>query len=138
MENVQGNMGIYVSEYNGGNGDSSANGGNYSEPCPLPVEINSKYHDLTPFISPDERFMIFSSNRPGAIGDFDLYISHRNKDNRNNGDSIWTTPQNLGPKINTSDSERFPGMSPDGKFLFFTRGSDVYWVEADFLKDFSP
>ncbi|MHA1610442.1 MAG: hypothetical protein ACTSYU_00195 [Promethearchaeota archaeon] len=126
MDKVQGNMGIYVSEYNGGNG------GNFSEPRPLPEEINSKYHDWTPFISPDERFMIFSSNRPGAIGDFDLYISHRIEDNG------WTNPQNLGSLINTSDSERFPGMSPDGKFLFFTRGSDVYWVEADFLKDFSP
>lgn len=29
-------------------------------------------------------------------------------------------------------------LSPDGKYLFFTRGGDVYWVDAAILKTIKP
>ena len=31
----------------------------------------------------------------------------------------WSKAINLGPTVNGKYNERFPGISPDGKFLFF-------------------
>jgi len=39
----------------------------------------------------------------------------------------------MGDKINTDKTERFPIVSPDGKYLFFMRhtpGQDIFWVST--------
>ena len=46
----------------------------------------------------------------------------------------------MGPSVNTWAQERFPGLSPDGKYLFFTRWTaecdhDVYWVSAAVIEE---
>lgn len=47
----------------------------------------------------------------------------------------------MGSSINTNKQERFPGVSPDGKYLFFTRWysdpyyHDLYWVDAQIIND---
>ncbi len=84
------------------------------------------------FIAPDESYMLFSANRPEGYGQSDLYISFRRID------STWTNAKNLGPGINSIDNDSDPRISPDGKYLFFTRGkkgvySDMYWVRARFI-----
>jgi hypothetical protein len=46
---------------------------------------------------------------------------------------------NLGNTINTKESERFPGISPDGKFLFyFGYTRDIYWVDANIIEQLKP
>lgn len=88
--------------------------GKYSEPENLGDSINSSYFDGDPYIAPDESFLIFVSyNRPGGVGDGDLYISR----NRN---GVWTAAKNLGKEINSSALDFCPNMSPDGKYFFFT------------------
>jgi hypothetical protein len=42
--------------------------------------------------------------------------------------------------INSEFQERFPLVSPDGKYLFFTRWNpkhdhDVYWVSAEVIQE---
>jgi hypothetical protein len=45
----------------------------------------------------------------------------------------------MGKPINTSQMERFSALSPDGKYLFFTRDvlpdyyEDVFWVSAHII-----
>jgi hypothetical protein len=63
----------------------------------------------------------------GSYGGGDLYAAYRLK----NGS--WSEPVNLESKINTGGHERFPWVTPDGKYLSFLRvldGSDIYWVDA--------
>lgn len=108
--------------------------GEYAKPELLPPSINlAPFLNWTPFVAPDESFLLFSSNRQDGTrrgGDgCDLYISHRL------ADGSWTDPVSLGQPVNTRRLERFPALSPDGKYLFFTRDTpnfdeDVYWVEA--------
>jgi acetylornithine deacetylase/succinyl-diaminopimelate desuccinylase-like protein len=105
--------------------------GEYAKPKLLPGNINlAPYRNWAPFIAPDESYLVFSSTRPGSLDDEgDLYIS------RPLGDGKWTDPTPLGSPINTPMQERFSGLSPDGKYFFFTRWSpehdeDVYWVDA--------
>src|SRR5262245_38782785 len=78
-------------------------------------ELNTPNVDADPYIAPDESYLIFCSDRSGGFGSGDLYISF----NRN---GRWTEPKNLGATINTKDFEYTPLISPDGKWLFFSRG----------------
>jgi Tol biopolymer transport system component len=103
---------------------------------------------------PNEKFIVFVSyNQPDGYGNFDLYVSFKNDNNS------WTTPKNLGERINTSANEHFPTFSPDGKYMFFVSdrisnefkninradvqtgqdspmngSSDIYWVDAKIIK----
>ena len=96
-------------------------------------EINSDYWEADAFITADGKAIIFSSDRPGNVGDFhpinnhfhgdyegnlDLYVSTRNPD------GTWSKPQNLGPQINTPFAERSPFLHPDMRTLYFS--SDGY------------
>ena len=109
----------------------------YSEIECLNKHINKKgSRNWCPFIAPDESYLIFSSDRDGGFGSGDLYISFKN----NNGE--WQEAINMGDLINTDKQERFPGVSPDGKYLFFTRwhsppnNHDLYWIDARIINDF--
>lgn len=107
--------------------------GEYSQFERLLEPINSAYNDATPYVSPDEEYIIFMSNRPGGYGYHDLYVSYKNLD------GSWTEAQNMGSKINGSGEDAFPLLSPDGKYLFFNSkktgdlGLNAYWVDAGFL-----
>lgn len=54
----------------------------------------------------------------------DLYISFKDKNDN------WGNPINMGAEINSSLTQRFPVVSPDGKCFFFMRhtpGQDFFW-----------
>lgn len=97
----------------------------------LGSKINTLYDEDAPFISPDSRVLIFSSEGHNSIGDFDLFISDWNK-----ADSSWQSPKNLGYPINTTDDDLFYVLSPDGKRGYFSSAreggkgdQDLYVVE---------
>lgn len=120
---------IFVSRYN--NND-------YAQPELLEGGINDGTMNWCPWISPDESCLIWSSHREGDFGNGDLYVSFR--DSRGG----WMKAINLGSKINTDGQERFPSISPDGKYLFFTRDmdnethNDFYWVDAKAIEELRP
>jgi Tol biopolymer transport system component/L-ascorbate metabolism protein UlaG (beta-lactamase superfamily) len=122
------NFGIYRSEFINGE---------YAKPELLPPGINAGDSVLnwTPFIAPDESFLLFSSSRFTPDTDFgDIYVCFRR------ADGSWTEAINLGTSINSGRQERFPSISPDGKYLFFTRwitygNEDVMWVSAKIIDD---
>ncbi|MCP4895662.1 MAG: hypothetical protein GY906_01705 [bacterium] len=105
--------------------------GEYSSIENLGPPINSASGDDLPYIAPDESYLLFASSREGSLGQRDLYISFQV-----NGE--WTQPVNLGSEINTEGFDIYPSVSPDGKYLFFTRrhawmateDSDIYWVST--------
>lgn len=107
---------------------------NPSEKINLP-NVNTTNYEDGPYVSPNEDFIIFESNRPGGLGSNDLYICFKQK-------GIWTEPINMGTKINTEASERFAGLSPDGKYLFWgsSRNNDnnIYWIEASVIDELRP
>ena len=65
----------------------------------LPWEFNSDADDKCPFAN--GKLLVFTSDREGGYGGFDLYYSvHR--------DDGWSEPRNFGEKINTSYDEYRP------------------------------
>ena len=97
------------------------------EPELLPLEINYLVDVSHPFIAPDESYLLFDSRQEGANCTC-LYISFR----KENGE--WTLAEKLNPDINATATEICPGISPDGKFLFFSREGNIYWVSTDVIK----
>jgi len=84
------------------------------------------------YIAPDESYMIYDFKSDVGFGKSDLYISF-------NKNGKWTKPYNLGPKVNTDQTEMAASVSPDGKYLFFHRGDDtegnIYWIDFLLLKE---
>ncbi|HYY55704.1 MAG TPA: hypothetical protein VE842_00150 [Pyrinomonadaceae bacterium] len=90
----------------------------YNEALNLGEPFNTQFNEFEPFIAPDESFLIFMcGGRADSRGGFDLYISY-------NRAGVWTTPANLGDKINSSGNELSPKISPDGRYFFWTSTRD--------------
>ena len=103
--------------------------GRFGSPENLGSPVNTADYESSPFIAPDESYLLFASDKPGGYGLSDLYVSFRNPD------GAWGEPVNLGPTINEKGTvTRRPSVSPDGRFLFFLSGKtgrgDVYWVNS--------
>lgn len=66
-------------------------------------------------VSRDGTLIIASiSGRTDSVGNGDLYVSRLINNE-------WTVAENLGDKVNTANHEFTPILSPDNKYLFFTR-----------------
>ena len=102
--------------------------GRYREVKNVGDGVNGPDFESDAYIAPDGGFLIFSSSRPGGRGRGDLYISFRQS-------GSWTPARNMGPAINTPQHENCPMLSPDGRFLFFTRQGDIYWLDAAIIKE---
>lgn len=76
--------------------------------------INTEYSEGGPCIASDESFILFHSSRPGGLGSSDIYASVKSP-----GDS-WGDPINLGPAVNSSDSDTTPFLTFNREYLFFT------------------
>ena len=79
--------------------------------------VNSTGNDKCPMLY--KKIMIFTSDRAGGLGGIDLYYSILK-----NGK--WSSPVNLGPKINSASNEYRPviGYHPDFTNLFLMFSSD--------------
>jgi hypothetical protein len=101
--------------------------GNFTVAAPL-SNVNTVSNDCQPVAGPDEEYIIYNANRPDGYGAMDLYISFAD------GQGGWRETQNLGPNINTLREDMSPYISPDHKYLFFSRKLpsgevDIYWVD---------
>ncbi|MCU0417535.1 MAG: OmpA family protein [Cytophagaceae bacterium] len=85
-----------------------------STPIPLRI-LNTTADESTPYIAADGRTLYFTSNRKGAMGIRDIYMSRR----IGNGWDKWTTPVNLGPSINTEDSESYFTIDPETQMAYY-------------------
>lgn len=85
-----------------------------------------------PVFAPDNDYLIVTRLKNQKDGETDLFVSFSQED------GSWGTLMDLGPAINTEGYEFGPTISPDGKFLFFSRRdewqnakfSNIYWVST--------
>ena len=81
----------------------------------LPFNSNN-FSTAHPALSPDEQTLYFVSDRPGTIGQSDLYKVAINS----NG--TYGEPINLGVEINTEGRETFPFVTKDNQLYFASDG----------------
>lgn len=93
---------------------SHLNSDGWSNPEPF-IHNNIKYHITMPSISEDGKQLFFVSDMPRGLGGLDIYMCEKINNE-------WSVPKNLGPKINTKNSESFPYISPSGELFFASSG----------------
>ncbi len=106
--------------------------GNWSFPESIDIE---DYHNTNPdvsmTISSDGSVMILAMEKEDTYGMTDLYISFK-KDA-----DTWSSPKNLGPKVNSVNREVTPFISDDNKTIFFASnrlgthgGMDLFIIDC--------
>ena len=120
--------------YEEGEGDiytSVLEGSEWSKPRPLNKNINTAlFWETCASVSADGKKLYFASNRPGGIGELDLYVSELD------GKGEWGKAVNLGALVNTPENEDSPFIHHDGVTLYFSSdghptlgNSDIYFTE---------
>jgi ankyrin repeat protein len=111
---------LYVSRYVNGR---------WVAPEHLPAPLNTEFDESSPWVSPDERYVIaMRMADPAGLGGVDLYVSFAD------GAGGWTPWANLGPAVNSAANDICGLVSFDGRYLFFNSrrqgNADNYWVDA--------
>lgn len=99
--------------------------GKFAEPVNLGSAINSQYAESKPYISSDESYLLFVRyEMPVSLhGGRGIYISCKQEDGK------WS------PARITHIDGGLPKVTPDGRQFFFSRGGDIYWMDAKIIKD---
>jgi len=75
--------------------------------------LNSKFNECSPAFSHDGQYLFFSTDRPGGMGGYDVWVSHWD-----GAEFAW--PQPLGRMVNSPFDETAPQASADGKKVYFS------------------
>jgi outer membrane protein OmpA-like peptidoglycan-associated protein len=119
---------------------SKKTGDKWSDAQPVGLQVNSKdFNSSQPFVTSDGKFLLFSSDRSGGYGKFDLwYCAIR-------ADGSLGQAVNFGQAINTEDDERAPYYNTLTKKLLFSTdgrtgfgGLDFFEAEGDLVDWTTP
>ena len=75
--------------------------------------VNTDRREAGVWVDAEERVMLFDSNRAGALGGTDIFLSCRQGDG-------WSAPRPLPAPVNSASQETSGVLSPDGRTLYFT------------------
>ncbi len=107
-------------------------GSSWSEPENLGPDVNSTAWDSQPCLSADGHSLYFVSSRRGGYGGSDIWKCILQPD------GSWSSPVNLGDRINTSSNEMAPFIHEDGHTLYFSSsghpgmgGADLFVSRQD-------
>jgi len=95
---------------------------------------NSDINCAHPALSPDGKYIYFSSNMSGAIGSSDLYRALINTD------GTFGKAEHLGNEVNTEGRETFPFITKNNILIFASDGRegfgglDLYYIDLNNLK----
>ena len=101
----------------------------WTHPRNLGGIINTAGSEITPFIASDGLTLYFSSDKPGGLGGFDIYMTQRLDSTWKN----WSPPKNLGPKVNSKGDDlhfKFPASAEFG-YLVSTYPADTNYGGKD-------
>ena len=103
----------------------------WSEPKNIGPVVNTGEAESTPFIAPDGVTMYFSSSGHVGYGNNDIFLSRRLDDTWQN----WSTPENLGPIVNTPQWDGYFSVSAKGDYAYFSStensigAEDIYRIK---------
>lgn len=127
---------LYMSEKRGGEDNDIYvcflnNDSTWTEPRSLGKKINLKeYNEMTPYLAADGATLYFSSNRPGGIGDNDIWMSKR----LDKSWQKWSEPVNLGTPINSADWDAFFTMDAGGEYAYMSSSQGGGYGESDIVR----
>lgn len=108
--------------------------GHFTQPKNLGTTINTTYEDGTPFLAADGKTLYFASSGHGGYGSMDIFVSKRLDDTWKN----WSTPQNLGPEINTNKWEAHYSIAAAGTKAYFVSNEGGKHIGAEDIYEVIP
>ncbi|UKT63110.1 OmpA family protein [Pedobacter mucosus] len=119
---------------------SKKSGSKWTDPLAAGLQVNSKdFNSAQPSITNDGKFLLFSSDRTGGFGKYDLWYCAIRED------GSLSQAINFGPTINTEEDEKAPFYNPLTKKLLFSTdgkiglgGLDFFESEGDFVSWTTP
>ncbi|WMX14504.1 OmpA family protein [Aureispira sp. CCB-E] len=108
--------------------------GHFSQPKNLGPTINTAYEDGTPFLAADGKTLYFASSGHGGYGSMDIFVSKRLDDTWKN----WSTPQNLGPEINSNKWEAHYSIAASGTKAYFVSNKGEKHIGAEDVYEVIP
>lgn len=141
--NNEGNEIFFASNRKGGYGGTDLYvcrklpNGQWSEPENLGPSINTEFDEDFPNLSPDEKYLFFSSKGHGSMGGYDIF-----KAIRNNETNKFENPKNIGYPINTSYDDMNFRLSRSGRYGYMAsiRGDAIgdYDIYRIIFNDVEP
>ncbi|MCF6364614.1 MAG: OmpA family protein [Bacteroidales bacterium] len=104
------------------------NDGSYSEPKNMGPVLNSYLGEGTPYIAPDNKTMYFYSFTEAGYGDADIFVSKR----LDNSWTKWSTPKNLGKKINSDQWDVYYTVAAEGDYAYLVSSKTSFGNEDIF------
>lgn len=105
--------------------------GKWGTPKSLGPTVNSPAWDSQPTFSQTGDTLYFASDRLGGFGLSDIYYTHKLKNGQ------WSPAENLGPIVNTRESEVSPFYHPLYHVLYFSsRGQLLNFGDFDIYKTY--
>jgi outer membrane protein OmpA-like peptidoglycan-associated protein/tetratricopeptide (TPR) repeat protein len=101
--------------------------GRWSEPMNLGSMINTAFDEDAPYFHPDGKTLYYSSNGPGSMGGFDIFVTELTGTEVN----VWLDPLNMGAPVNTPDDDIYFVLSQDGKSGYYASGMEGGYGEKD-------
>ena len=92
----------------------------WSAPRHMGSTLNTSFQESSPHISPDKKFIYFSSNRPDGPGGNDIYVSER----LNFTWLSWSEPVLVSGNVNSSADESQPYFDTKADYMYFTSKRD--------------
>jgi len=103
-----GELDLYVSFRKGDN--------KWSKPLNLGPTINTMVNDYSPFLAADGVTLYYSTAGKSGYGKEDIFMTRRLDDTWQN----WTEPMNLGPVLNSSESDTKYNIPASGEYAYFS------------------
>lgn len=112
-------VGYFISERLGGEGRSDIYtvtkvGNNWSKPVNLGKTINTPENETTVHVSPDGKYLFFSSKGHDSMGGYDVFVTTHNGEE-------WEKPVNLGYPINT--------VSDETHFVYYPKLNKAFYAK---------
>ena len=108
---------------------SKKTGDKWADPQPVGLQVNSRdFNSSQPFVTSDGKFLLFSSDRSGGYGKFDLWYCALREDG-SLGQAV-----NFGSTINTEYDERAPYYNSLTKKLLFSTDGRIGFGGLDFFE----
>lgn len=88
----------------------------WSKPKNLGPTINTYVNDYSPFLAADGITFYYSTSGYAGYGKEDIFMTKRLDDTWTN----WSEPQNLGPQLNTNESDTKYNIPASGEYAYFS------------------
>jgi outer membrane protein OmpA-like peptidoglycan-associated protein len=97
----------------------------WSVPLNMGTTVNTFENEANPFVAADGKTLYFASKGHMGYGAHDIFVCKRLDNTWTN----WSSPKNLGPKINTPKEDLSFYLTAKGDLAYLSSGGDIWSIE---------